>query len=169
MATYRTIAASEVDPDSPVTSTLMGALADNPTAITEGATGAPRHVLKSIERLDAGTEVRSQRTQTLSTNATGEILHEVGIAQIGDINCYITSTETRTIYVTRSRSGSESTMSTTSGTTLSVDVSVLPGDLITFKTNTTAAPSTYVAQVRTDGANLWPAPTDAFYIRNNDV
>lgn len=41
MATYRTIAASEVDPDSPVTATLMQALTDNPTAIAEGATDAP--------------------------------------------------------------------------------------------------------------------------------
>jgi hypothetical protein len=42
MATWRTIAASEVDPDSPVTATLMQALAENPVAITEGASGAPR-------------------------------------------------------------------------------------------------------------------------------
>ena len=42
MATYRAIAASEVDADSPVTSTLVSALAENPTAIAEGAAGAPR-------------------------------------------------------------------------------------------------------------------------------
>lgn len=42
MATWRTIASTEVDPDSPVTATLMEALADNPIAITERATGAPK-------------------------------------------------------------------------------------------------------------------------------
>ena len=42
MATYRSIAASETDADSPVTATLMEALAENPTAIAEGASGAPR-------------------------------------------------------------------------------------------------------------------------------
>jgi hypothetical protein len=42
MATYRAIAASEVDADSPVTATLVSALAENPTAIAEGAAGAPR-------------------------------------------------------------------------------------------------------------------------------
>ena len=42
MATYRTIAAGEVDADSPVTATLVSALAENPTAIAEGAAGAPR-------------------------------------------------------------------------------------------------------------------------------
>jgi hypothetical protein len=41
MATYRSIAGSETDANSPVTQTLMEALADNPTAIAEGATDAP--------------------------------------------------------------------------------------------------------------------------------
>lgn len=41
MATYRTIASTEVDADSPITSTLMTALADNPIAITQQDTGAP--------------------------------------------------------------------------------------------------------------------------------
>ena len=40
--TWRTIASSEVDPDSPVTATLMEALADNPEAIASGDSGAPR-------------------------------------------------------------------------------------------------------------------------------
>lgn len=42
MTTYRTIASTETDADSPVTVQLMTALADNPTAIAEGASGAPR-------------------------------------------------------------------------------------------------------------------------------
>lgn len=43
--TYRSIAASETDPQAPVTSALMKALADNPTAIAEGAAGAPKIAL----------------------------------------------------------------------------------------------------------------------------
>lgn len=42
MATYRSIAATETDANSPVTTTLMVALAENPVAIAEGASGAPR-------------------------------------------------------------------------------------------------------------------------------
>lgn len=42
MATYRTIATSETNPQAPVTSALMKALDANPTAIAEGASGAPR-------------------------------------------------------------------------------------------------------------------------------
>ncbi len=41
MATYRSIAATETDPQAPVTAALMKALDANPTAIAEGAPGAP--------------------------------------------------------------------------------------------------------------------------------
>ena len=42
MADYRTITDAEVDPDAPLTSSLGYAFRDNPIAIAEGATGAPR-------------------------------------------------------------------------------------------------------------------------------
>ena len=42
MADYRTITDAEVDPDAPLTSSLGYAWRDNPLAIAEGATGAPR-------------------------------------------------------------------------------------------------------------------------------
>lgn len=42
MATYRAIASSETDPQSPLTSTLVVALAQNPLAIQEGDDTAPR-------------------------------------------------------------------------------------------------------------------------------
>lgn len=42
MTTYTAIANAAIDQDSPVTQPLMTALRDNPIAITEGASGAPR-------------------------------------------------------------------------------------------------------------------------------
>jgi hypothetical protein len=42
MATYRNIASTETDADSPVTVQLMDALRQNPEAIAEGASGAPQ-------------------------------------------------------------------------------------------------------------------------------
>lgn len=42
MTTYRAIASTETDPQAPGTSALFKALEANPTAITEGASGAPR-------------------------------------------------------------------------------------------------------------------------------
>lgn len=42
MATYRAIASGETDPYAPIVASLMKALAANPIAIAEGASGAPR-------------------------------------------------------------------------------------------------------------------------------
>lgn len=42
MAEYDPILDSEIDPESPITSTLMSRMRDNPEAIAEGASGATR-------------------------------------------------------------------------------------------------------------------------------
>ena len=42
MTSYITIANTEVDPDSPITADLMTKLRDNPIAISEGSSGAPK-------------------------------------------------------------------------------------------------------------------------------
>lgn len=42
MPTYTAILSAETDPNAPVTSTLMDRLANNPLAMFEGASGAPR-------------------------------------------------------------------------------------------------------------------------------
>jgi hypothetical protein len=42
MADWTTIANNEIDGDSPITESLMTALRDNPVAITQGASGAPK-------------------------------------------------------------------------------------------------------------------------------
>lgn len=47
MATWRRIASTEVDAESPVTSTLMSALADNPVAMAEQQSGAPKIAIKT--------------------------------------------------------------------------------------------------------------------------
>lgn len=48
MATYRSIATTETDPQAPLTAALMKALEANPTAITEGASGAPRIAFEAL-------------------------------------------------------------------------------------------------------------------------
>ena len=47
MTTYTTIADASIDQDSPVTEALMEALGDNPIALAEGASGAPRIAIKT--------------------------------------------------------------------------------------------------------------------------
>lgn len=51
MATYTTITNAEVDPESPVTSFLANRWRDNPIAIAERATGAPRVKVPDVEIL----------------------------------------------------------------------------------------------------------------------
>lgn len=41
MTTYSAIASGDIDPESPLTTTLLTKLRDNPIAIAEGASGAP--------------------------------------------------------------------------------------------------------------------------------
>lgn len=72
MATYRSIASSETDANSPVTQTLMEALADNPTAIAEGASGAPKLAISQASAI-AGTS--SNLTFSGLDDFAGIIIH----------------------------------------------------------------------------------------------
>ena len=54
MTTYTAITAGEIDSDSPITDTLLARLRDNPLAIAEGATGAPRLLGQAAARLGNG-------------------------------------------------------------------------------------------------------------------
>lgn len=57
MTSYVSIPNGDIDQDSPITQPLMTALRDNPIAITEGATGAPRIVGAAMFGTSAGTTV----------------------------------------------------------------------------------------------------------------
>lgn len=48
MATYTTITDGQVDQDSPISQALITALRDNPLAIAEGASGAPKIVAGAL-------------------------------------------------------------------------------------------------------------------------
>ena len=75
MADYRTITDAEVDPDAPLTSSLGYAWRDNPIAIAEGATGAPRVLRGAISPPVVGgysilqQPVSAPAGQTLSSSA----------------------------------------------------------------------------------------------------
>jgi len=81
MTTYTTIPNSDIDQDSPVTQPLMTALRDNPIAITEGSSGAPRianaafnNSVLGAEKFQTGTTERDwvlARTAGASVGAVG--------------------------------------------------------------------------------------------------
>lgn len=56
MPDYRVVADSEVQPDAPVTSSLGFALRDNPAAIAQGASGAPKNRSESLNLSTASSD-----------------------------------------------------------------------------------------------------------------
>ena len=71
MTTYVTIPNSDVDQDSPVTVALMTALRDNPTAITEGASGSPVLGLTKIAKIDLSSDATADFTAVDATRYGG--------------------------------------------------------------------------------------------------
>ena len=54
MTSYVAVSNGEIDADSPITADLMSKLRDNPIAITEGASGAPK-VMRAALNMTANT------------------------------------------------------------------------------------------------------------------
>ncbi len=71
MTTYTAIAGTEIDAESPVTEELMTRLRDNPIAITEGATGAPRVLGIALDGVYAGFGYQTSTAVTAFTGLTG--------------------------------------------------------------------------------------------------
>ncbi|CAB4124407.1 hypothetical protein UFOVP59_2 [uncultured Caudovirales phage] len=70
MTSYVAVANGEIDADSPITADLMTKLRDNPIALSEGASGAPK-VMAAALNLTANTltgSVGSGASTTLSLN-----------------------------------------------------------------------------------------------------
>jgi hypothetical protein len=70
MTSYITITDAETDPSAPLTSELAKKWRDNPIAITEGATGAPRIVGAAMFGTSAGTTVLRDCLPTGSRTAS---------------------------------------------------------------------------------------------------
>ena len=167
MTTYRAIAASETDPDAPLVAALMKAVADNPTAITEGAVGAPRVLIGALERLNPGTAIRS-RSDAVSSTTSGTDVNTFlfNIMQYGTIRLVFSQRSvfgsTSTAYIYRYRNGITTTIASwatasTSFIDRSADFGVLPGDQVGIfhKTSGTAV-EVSTQRIQTNGESLWP-------------
>ena len=96
MTTYTTIPNSDIDQDSPVTQPLMTALRDNPIAITEGSSGAPKIADAALGTTDTNTG----RNWVLARNAR---------ATAGAIGTYTITSGSYTEGTTRTLSGKSGT------------------------------------------------------------
>lgn len=82
MADYRTIPDAEVDPDAPLTSSLGYAWRDNPIAIAEGATGAPRITRAALSPpVISGTSILQQTVSSTAGGGSG--------ASSGAVSCFV--------------------------------------------------------------------------------
>lgn len=73
MTDYTAISDTQIDPKSPVTSELMAALRDNPTAITEGSVGSPPILVNALGVFTAGTTQRYYSTTEYTTTSTSYV------------------------------------------------------------------------------------------------
>lgn len=171
MATYRSIAPTETDPQAPITSALMKALEANPTAIAEGAAGAPRLLLGALERLTPGTSIRLRADTMHSVNAatfTTVPNFTLAFIQAGTVRIAfehrVNVNNTSEVRIYRRRAGISSVMTTISqgGTTFvakTYDLDVQPGDLVFLAHRNTSSSDSEIRNVRLqvgDGVFFWP-------------
>ena len=169
MADWTELDTNGLLPGEPLTSAKALAFFENPVAITEGATGAPRNTLKSIERIAAGASLRATMAETYGGSETRTVLGLI-IAQIGTVRVAVTTSITSTRTITRRRGGVSTTLLTGGGTgAITSDVSVIPGDLISCIGAVGASSTTITATFSTNGENLWPAGGTGGALVNNDV
>lgn len=166
MADYIPILDSQLEPKAPVTSELMFQLRDNPLAITEGAVGAPRSVLKSFDRVAAGDVVRSSGDATGDTDFT----YYFSVMQIGTVRIKGNADSNGNYVIQRVRNGVGTTIATGSTVTsfTASSVSVLPFD--TLRVDWTGTPNDPEVQICTDGGDLWCGnPSIDVGVTGNDV
>lgn len=94
MTTYSAIAASEIDVDSPITTGLMTKIRDNPIAITEGSSGAPKIQTAALEQTGGSEAVT---TATIRAGAVGNT--ELASAAVKQGNLSTTDEENSTTTV----------------------------------------------------------------------
>lgn len=153
MADWTTIPDTSLDPDAPARSIDAKALRDNPIAIAEGASGAPRITSASVGLLQAGDSILCRLLISTVTTASG--YSSIGIGSVPDRSYSITiiSSGVVRVFLQHRNTGSivspgssarvllngsqVQSWSTTSGSfqTRQVDVSVSSGDMITVQHN----------------------------------
>jgi len=163
MAEYTDIALSALLPGEPWTAGKALAVYENPIAIAEGAIDAPRILLTALERVTAGTIIRSRIDESLSVGESMSVQRfffnfiQTGVVRV---SYTMTALNANTVgSVRRIRNGAETTLvSNNSSGTYTVDAAVLPGDTIRIMMTTSIIGGGSLSNCRfqTGGENLWP-------------
>ncbi len=165
MTSYVAIPNGDIDQDSPITQPLMTALRDNPIAITEGETGAPRIVGAAMFAPSAGTVVQRNclpfGTETVASTAavSKELLATVFTALVActvqfRVTCSITAVGTTDLRIFKNATAVQTY--TTSQTGATTNVTLAAGDNVgviiraTGGGGSTATTSVSVLEIRVD-------------------
>jgi len=165
MADWTELDTNGLLPGEPLTSAKALAFFENPVAMAEGAVNAPRNTLKSIERITAGSQLRATRSLVAPSNT---VVIELIMLQIGTVRVAVTSDGSGSREIRRRRGGTSTTLATSTVANVSVDASVIPGDLITGSGGSSQSP-TITVTFSTNGESLWPAGGTGGVVVNNDV
>ena len=167
MADWTELDTNTLLPGEPLTSAKALAFFENPKAIAEGAADAPRNQLKSLPRLAAGPSVRSTRTVTVSGDTTETILNH-GIIQIGTIRASMTRSGGSLMTIFRIRNGTSVTLAATdTATSVTADVSVIPGDALICSGSSLGDNRIISATLAVASGDLWPSITGGKLEGNN--
>lgn len=169
MTTYTTIPDGDIDQDSPVTQPLMTALRDNPIAIAEGASGAPRINLSAVSQVvTAGAFYaigdRSTYTHAASSYENAAVIYD--FFQAGTVRVYLEHRSTQLFVTSTARVVIDGVVvaswgnNTTSFIARAVDVSVSVGSSIVIQHSYSGSPGQSVVRNCFLGDNgidrIWP-------------
>jgi len=169
---FTTHADALFEANKPILGSVAQETKDNLLSVAGGGVDAPRVVLKAVERLVAGDEVRSRRDSiSLNPAATAFTgLHSFGFSQIGTIRVIVerVTAGSEQMQVTRTRNGATTVVVAATTGNITADLSVIPGDELSLQGQTNPSLSVvYNSRFQTDGANLWPS--GAARVEGNDV
>lgn len=176
--TWTTVASTDRDTDSPITQTLIDALYLNPIAIADGDASAPRIRIGALQRLNAGSSIRSRNDTVQNTSSSSaQTAQDLGILQKGTVTITLDhkcSAGTCTARVRRVRNGVNVDVEWTTGSTAyvsrSTDVNVEPGDLIRVMWFVASgAGNTDIRNIRlqTNGEDYYPVAASAVNAEGN--
>ena len=167
MAQWTNIDPNTLLPGDPWTSAKAQAAFENVEAVAEGAPGAPRNLITSLERLSPGTQVRKRDERTLALNSTSDRTCDTGFIQYGSISVNFEYRRTGEggspdVFLRRLRGNSVATIfsvtasNTSFFTTANHTFDVIPGDTIYLERGAGAVVQIRNFQLLTGGATWWP-------------
>lgn len=139
MTTYTAIPDANLEVDKPIRSVDGLLLRDNPIAITEGATGAPKNQPLSLNLYTAGTHSIAKSVQTSTTSTSYVRVYSAYIPRSGTVSTTISLLSTSglggaiafaRIYVNGVAFGVERSTASATYVTFDEDIAVSAGDIV---------------------------------------